>query len=101
MSLNTKTFWFISGAVEDRPIMRYLNVCKHMMKGLSEHTFQMFRSTPAVADLRGGARDAPPPPRGPKFFHFHAVFDQKNRFTYPLWELAPPPGENPGSATVQ
>ena len=45
-----------------------------------------------VADLRGGARDARPP-RGPKFFHFHAVFDQKNRFARPLWELAPPLGE--------
>ena len=27
----------------------------------------------AVADLRGGARDARPP-SGPKFLHFHAVF---------------------------
>ena len=46
----------------------------------------------AVADLRGGARDARPPP-GPKFFHFHAVFDQKNRFAHPLRELAPPLGK--------
>ena len=30
-----------------------------------------------LADLRGGARDAPPPPRGSKFFHFHAVFGEK------------------------
>ena len=41
---------------------------------------------------KGGARDVPPP--GPKFFHFHAVFDQKNRFAYPLWELAPPWGKS-------
>ena len=50
-----------------------------------------------VADLRGRQGHAPPPP-GPKFFHFHAVFGQKNRFAHSLWELAPP-GENPGSAT--
>ena len=41
---------------------------------------------------KGGARDARPP-WGPKFFHFHAVFDQKNRFAHPLWELAPPLGK--------
>ena len=28
-----------------------------------------------LADPRGGARD---PPRGSKFFHFHAVFGKKN-----------------------
>ena len=33
------------------------------------------------------------PPWGPKFFHFHAVFGQKNRFAHPLWELAPPLGK--------
>ena len=43
----------------------------------------------AVADLRGaqGTR-APPPPRGPKFFRFHAVFGK-------IWQnrmLAPPLG---------
>ena len=57
----------------------------------------------AVADLRGGARDAPPPlGANLQFFHFHAVFGKKNRFAHPLGELAspPPPGENPGSATV-
>ena len=33
-----------------------------------------FRENPiAVADLRGGARDARPP-SGPKFLYFHAVF---------------------------
>ena len=43
-----------------------------------------------MADLRGGAKDAP---QGSKFFHFHAVFVQKNRSAHPLWELAPPPGK--------
>ena len=36
----------------------------------------------------GGARDAPPPPQGPKFFQFHAVFGK-------IWQnrmLAPPRG---------
>ena len=50
-------------------------------------------------DLKGAPGMGPPPP-GSKFFHFHAVFGQKNRLAHPLWELAPPPGENPGSATV-
>ena len=31
----------------------------------------------AVADLRGGARDACPPPRS-KFFHFYAVFGKNS-----------------------
>ena len=42
-----------------------------------------------VADLRGGARDAP---SGPKFLHFHTVFGKKlpnNRLTPPLLGLAP------------
>ena len=46
-----------------------------------------------MADLRGGARDAPSP-RGSKFFHFHAVFDQKKRLAHRLWELAPPSGKS-------
>ena len=54
----------------------------------------------ALADPRGGARDAPPPPWGSKFFHFHAVFGKKlkNNSTFGSWR--PPPGENPGSATA-
>ena len=54
-----------------------------------------------LADPRGGARDAPPPPRGSKFFHFHAVFGKKlkNNSTFWSWR-PPPPGENPGSATA-
>ena len=39
-----------------------------------------------VADLRGGTRDARPPP-GPKFLHFHAVFGKN----WPNNRLAPPP----------
>ena len=41
----------------------------------------------SVADLRGGARDARPPPGGPKFFQFHVVFGK-------IWQnrmLTPPP----------
>ena len=46
---------------------------------------------------KGGARDACPP-WGPKFFHFHVVFDQKIGLCthFESWH---PPGENPGSAT--
>ena len=52
----------------------------------------------------GGSRGwrqgrAPPPPWGSKFFHFHAVFSKIIRKIIDFWELAPPPGENPGSAT--
>ena len=38
-------------------------------------------------DLKGAPGMRPPP--GSKFFHFHAVFGQKNRLAHPLWELAP------------
>ena len=51
----------------------------------------------SVADLRGGA-----PPSSPKFLHFHAVFGKNwpnNRLAPPPLGLAPPPLENPGSAT--
>ena len=53
-----------------------------------------------VADLRGGARDAPP---SPKFLHFHAVFGKNwpnSRWAPPPLGLAPPPLGNPGSATA-
>ena len=42
----------------------------------------------SVADLHSKILDAPPPPRGSKFFQFHAVFGKfwRNRM------LAPPPG---------
>ena len=55
----------------------------------------------AVADLRGGGREGCVPPRGPKFFQFHAVFGKiwQNRMLAPPGELAPPPRGNPGSAT--
>ena len=49
----------------------------------------------AVADLRGGARDARPP--GPKFLHFHAVFGKNwpnNRLAPPLGVSAPSSGKS-------
>ena len=44
------------------------------------------RQNSALADLRGGARDAPPP-LGSKFFHFHAVFGKnlKNNSNFGSW----------------
>ena len=42
-----------------------------------------------MADLSWGQGRALP---GSKFFHFHAVFGQKNRLAHSLWELAPPSG---------
>ena len=50
-----------------------------------------------VADLRGGARDAPIP-WGSKYFHFHAIFGQKEGSHTHLGSWRPP-GENPRSAT--
>ena len=50
------------------------------------------------ADLRGVPGTCAP--LGSKFFHFHAVLSNKNRLTYPLWELASPAQQNPRSATV-
>ena len=42
------------------------------------------------------------PPRGSKFFQFHAVFEKiwQNRMLAPPGELAPPPRGNPASATA-
>ena len=50
----------------------------------------------AVSDLRG--RQRLPPPEGPNTFIFRQ-FSAKKGLAHPLWELAPPPQENPGSAT--
>ena len=56
----------------------------------------------SVADLRGGVRDARPPPSASKFFQFHAVFGRIGQncvFTPPLEGSRPPPWGNPGSVT--
>ena len=55
----------------------------------------------ALADLHSKILDARPP-RGSKFFQFHAVFGKfwQNRMLAPPGELAPPPRGNPGSATM-
>ena len=63
-------------------------VCVKMSKNMKRYP---------VADLTGDSRGTCPP-WGFKFFHFYAVFGQKNRLAHPLWELVPPQ-ENPGSAT--
>ena len=58
-------------------------------------------SARAVVDLHSKILDARPP-WGPKFFQFHAVFGkirQNRMLAPPPGELAPPPRENPGSAT--
>ena len=55
-----------------------------------------------VADLHSKILDARPP-RGSKFFQFHAVFGkiwQNRMLAPPPGELAPPPRGNPRSATV-
>ena len=49
--------------------------------------------SPAVADLRGRQGC----PRGQNSF----IYRQKNCKIIPIWELAHPPRENPGSATVR
>ena len=58
----------------------------------------------AVADLRGGREGRAPPPSGPKFLHFHAVFGKNwpnNRLAPPPLGLVPPPLGNPGSCTAK
>ena len=48
---------------------------------------------------KGGARDARPP-GGPNSFNFMQFFGNfDTTVCWPPWELAPPPGRNPGSAT--
>ena len=49
-----------------------------------------------------GAQGTRPPPRGCKFFQFHAFFGKFGKIVCwrPPGELAPPPRGNPGSATV-
>ena len=46
----------------------------------------------SVADLRGGAGDARPPPPGSKFFQFHAVFGKirQIRMLAPPWGVGAP-----------
>ena len=55
-----------------------------------------------MTDLKGGHEGYMPHPWGPKFFHFHAVFEKiwQNRTlaTSRPGELATPPRGNPGSA---
>ena len=47
---------------------------------------------------KGGDRDARPP-LGVQILSFSCSFRPKNRLVHPLWELAPPPSGNHGSAT--
>ena len=51
--------------------------------------FSIMSTTAAVADLRGGARDARPR-WGPKFLHYHAVFGQKIGLHTHLGSWRPP-----------
>ena len=66
----------------------------------TENFGQSFCGGP-VADLHSKILDARPP-RGPKFFQFHAVFGKiwQNRMLASPGKLAPPPRGNPRSATV-
>ena len=47
--------------------------------------------------MHGGHQGRASP--GSKFFHCHALFGKKNCKIIPIWDLAHPPLENPGSAT--
>ena len=46
-----------------------------------------------------GGRQGRAPPLGAQILSFSCSFQQKVEKIIPLWELAPPPQENPGSAT--
>ena len=60
------------------------------------------RSYLSSGGSKGGCEGCVPPPSGPKFLHFHAVFGKNwpNNRLAPPPGLAPPPLGNPGSATV-
>ena len=55
--------------------------------------------TTSLADLRG-YQGLAPPPQGSKFIHFYAALGKKNCKIIPIWDLAHPPQENPGSVTL-
>ena len=71
------------------------NIClKHTLTTFEQHQWRIYI-------VKFWTR-APPPPRGSKFFQFHAVFGKfwRNRMLAPPpGELAPPPRGNPRSAT--
>ena len=77
---------------------RYLFFSKHWSNLFWDLSIICFQ---ASGESKGGARDARPP-RGSKFFQFHAVFGKiwQNRMLAPPRELAPPPRGNPWSATA-
>ena len=56
--------------------------------------------TMTLADLRGGRQGRAPPPPGVQILSFSCSFQLKIRKIIGFWELAPPPGENPRSATA-
>ena len=88
--------WPVVAVVWYRQVVQQYQGCARFGEIWLFFTEQVFTFPLSVADLRGAPGT---PPGGSKFFHFHAVFGRKNRLAHPLWELAPPPGENPGSAT--
>ena len=75
-------------------------IVEHCMESFTRELADPGTLSHCSGGSKGGRQGRAPPPWGPKFFHFHAVFDQKNKFAYPLWELAPTPWGNPGSATA-
>ena len=58
--------------------------------------------TSRIGKSKGDARDTCPPLglNSFIFMQFWGIFWPKNRLAPPVWGLAPPPLENPGSATV-
>ena len=73
------------------------------MNGYQQKPTGLHVTQQALADTRGGARDARPPPWGSKFFHFHAVFGKnvKNNSNFGSW--CPPLGKilDPPLASVE
>ena len=51
-----------------------------------------------IGGSKGGRQGRAPPP-GVQILSFSCSFQLKIRKIIGFWELAPPPGENPGSAT--
>ena len=67
-----------------------------------DHPVCADRVTYAVADLRGGVRDARPPPLRPNSFNFMQFLGEFGKIACsrpPLGGFTPPPWGNPGSVT--
>ena len=84
--------WLVLPQVSITPIRTPVQVRETFMDA------QITENYMSIGGSKGGARDARPP-LGVQILSFSCSFWQKIDKIIPIWELAHPPGENPGSAT--